>query len=96
MRKRNGPTPWHEKHDPMDRARRIDLQRRARIQRTGKAIGGPRDGVLLTASLAWNGVIQGHLEHNYKWDNGRDAWVWVTSPAPRLLNGRPPKQRNGE
>jgi hypothetical protein len=54
----------------------------------GLAIGGPRDGVKLTAQPDWDGRIafydrtpfhtpvQRHHPGRYKWDTALNTWVW--------------------
>ena len=45
---------------------------------TGKAIGGPRDGIKLTASQTWDGIVMIDLvrahKGKYTWD-GKN-WTW--------------------
>ena len=41
-----------------------------------KALGGPLDGVKLTAPLSWDGLIPKNFDGYYLWDYDRDGWVW--------------------
>lgn len=55
----------------------------------GIAVGGPRNGVKLTAPFSWDGLVKkpnqlGNQEHNfypgkYKWEHHRptDKYTWV-------------------
>lgn len=55
----------------------------------GKAIGGPLDGVKLTAALSWDGrvrtsdarVVDYHRGH-YAWSKVRGTWCWRDTPFP--------------
>lgn len=40
----------------------------------GKAMGGPRNGVKLSASVKWDGRLEGH-KGKYVWRE--DGWLWV-------------------
>lgn len=47
----------------------------------GRAVGGPRDGVIVEASAAWDGVV-GANAGRYTWDDEVSAWVWRPSRVP--------------
>lgn len=51
-----------------------------------RAIGGPLDGVKITAQLNWNGSIKNNKQSSnnsivaypghYRWSTIRNAWIW--------------------
>ena len=43
----------------------------------GRAIGGPRDGVILEAGPRWTGFLTGHTKARYVWDVELNTWVWT-------------------
>lgn len=55
----------------------------AQVVHAGKAFGGPRDGIKLTASARWDGTVHGHEGH-YEWQG--TGWQWV--PARSALRSR--------
>lgn len=58
----------------------------------GRAIGGPRNGIVLTANEAWDGRIRypdtGKVREwyygYYYWCTERGTWVWATKRKPVL------------
>lgn len=53
----------------------------------GKAKGGPRDGVKLTAEHAWDGLVRTgdgkfdtYYSGYYYWSVSQQTWVWNHSP----------------
>jgi len=67
---------------------------------SGKAIGGPRDGVRLEALPTWDGRItvhsttavedkrgRGHHPGRYTWDPDQTTWVWVADAAKSPRTG---------
>lgn len=58
----------------------------------GKALGGPRDGVKLTAELSWDGMVEQPRKANtgityypghYQWNSRTGRWVWAERlPTP--------------
>lgn len=48
----------------------------------GRAFGGPRDGIKITASARWDGKLRDHETGHYAWHGA--GWQWIpTTPAPR-------------
>lgn len=49
---------------------------------SGKAVGGPRDGIKLTASRNWDGIVMENSVRAYNgkyiWDG--EGWVWKAEP----------------
>lgn len=61
------------------------------------AMGGPRDGIKLTAGLKWDGRVRlpgstdkapKYHRGRYEWDWDYNAWIWhseVKAGTPRLV-----------
>lgn len=47
------------------------------MTRRGRAIGGPRHNVVLSASDAWTGFIRNHSGNRYVWSQDDKTWVWT-------------------
>lgn len=56
--------------------------------KTGRAIGGPYDGIILTASDHWVGVIRKHTDGRYEWSDTLHTWEWqqLTRELPSDTN----------
>lgn len=56
--------------------------------RRGKANGGPRHNVVLTAGQQWSGVMRGHADGHYVWSSDDNSWMWTLYPviAARAVN----------
>lgn len=62
---------------------------------TGVAVGGPRNGVKLSASSAWNGVVRKNVKDASSPDSGEpypgryvfdirlNSWVWDDTKSPK-------------
>ena len=50
---------------------------------SGRAYGGPRDGIYITADRKWFGTIRGHNGY-YKWDPTSEIWCWFDGKLPQL------------
>lgn len=76
----------------LDHKRYLEREVKAHSVRNGPAIGGPRNGVRLTASLAWDGFLYRHsMTHHYVWYEETGEWVWQPAARPALSS----PQRNG-
>jgi len=49
----------------------------------GRAVGGPRDQVILEAGPRWTGFLVGHTKARYVWDVERNTWVWTEVEKPK-------------
>lgn len=58
----------------------------------GYAIGGPRDGIKLTASPFWDGGVTERytgngapvlFEGHYEWSNKHKTWIWSEKPITK-------------
>jgi len=43
----------------------------------GRAVGGPRDKVIIEAGSSWSGFICKVLNGRYVWDHTTGTWVWT-------------------
>lgn len=57
---------------------------------TSYAVGGPLNGVKITANESWSGVMAASNEGIYIWDNAI-GWTWMTTPPRFSSSRRPPK-----
>lgn len=54
---------------------------------TGRAQGGPRAGIKLTASARWDGKLEKHIEKgHYAWRDG--VWQWYPAIPSQRRDGR--------
>ncbi len=59
----------------------------------GVAQGGPRDGVKLSAPLAWDGLVlmkvtegaRHYYQGRYEWHRLNEHWVWKPDTIPKNL-----------
>lgn len=67
---------------------------------TGIAIGGPRDGIKLSAELTWDGRIEKHSGFNggvvkkyysgrYKWSAAVPGWCWQPDSTSSTVGKTP-------
>lgn len=69
---------------------------------TAKAVGGPRDGVKLSAVVTWDGIVRYITNHgihmhpgHYKWRI--DCWKWIPGVIPEVrqrVDSRPINLKN--
>jgi len=63
---------------------------------TGRAVGGPRNGVKLTAKANWVGTLEKYSDYHYVWHYQDRCWHWTSLPGINRIYTRIQNRHDGK